>query len=259
MSQSTDYKGIPSNEAAPLQLNSSVSPQPFDNNSKRQKIQETPFIADQKGNVIAMLDRKPTCDTSDSGDARDYIDGRETIDFKGKLIPADVVIEADNSVRLNATAHFGQLMGKIGCQHLTPAFDDDDVITLCNGSGEINQLWYSTVVIPGFEFEGPVHPSPQDPCRSHISLLDVKKVTMDCPLRAVHFNNKRDARNAAVRQAHSLFMDYVRSKTSLRLQTQEHLHEGNQTTREPMQQVKQRMMPASQRRPPPALKARKQN
>lgn len=58
---------------------------------------------------------------------------------------------------------------------------------------------------------------------------------MDRPLRAVYFTNKRDARNAAVTQAHSLFMDYVRSKTSLRLQTQEQLHEGNQTIRETMQ------------------------
>lgn len=114
-----------------------------------------------------MLDRKPNCDTAESGDARDHVDGRvESIDFKGKMIPADEILEADNSVKLNATARFGQLMGK---------FDDDDVITLCNSSGELNQLWYSTVVIPGFEFEGPVHPSPQDPCRNRNFLLDVKK------------------------------------------------------------------------------------
>ena len=143
-----------------------------------------------------------------------HVDDRiESIDFKGKRVTFDEIIEADNSVKFNMTGYFGQLLAKLGIHHLKPKHENDEIITCNKGDGEMHQLWCSTVEIPGFDAHGPVHPSPEDPCKSLITRDRVKDIVKDRPLRGVYFDNKRDAHNAALREAHRLFMDYVRSKS----------------------------------------------
>ena len=108
------------------------------------------------------------------------------------------------------TAFCGQVLIKLGCQHLKPHFSDkmidlDDSITP-------KRLWHSTVVLPGFESRGPVHPSPDDVCQHRVDRSAIEELLGTGALRPVYFQQKRDARNAAaLSQACELFMDYVRS------------------------------------------------
>ena len=110
---------------------------------------------------------------------------------------------------LLAQVRRGPSGGQDRTDYLKPHFSDkmidlDDSITP-------KRLWHSTVVLPGFESHGPVHPSPDDVCPSRVDRSDIEETLGTRPLRPVCFQQKRDARNAALRQACDLFMEHVRS------------------------------------------------
>ena len=157
-------------------------------------------------NMASETDIVPSNDTRRRDDVNGHV---VSIDFDGKQVHLADITEADNSVRYNTTAFYGQFVNKLGCQHLKPNFSDEMII-LDDGITS-KRLWYSTVVLPGFESRGPVHPSPDDVCQYRVDRSAIEELLGTGALRPVYFQQKRDARNAALSQAYELFMDYVRS------------------------------------------------
>ena len=94
-------------------------------------IQEVDGIYDDQGNMSGVLDTNPDEDVVDGTTSNDNhmaddpdlaVNGYvSSIDFDGKLdlVCLDDIIDADNSVKFNMTAYYGQFLNKLGCQHQT--------------------------------------------------------------------------------------------------------------------------------------------